>query len=520
MTTEPMQIVSSVAPRHGVITLSGYDIKVRVDRGHLTFEDGIGAERHSWRLPRVGHGLRRLVVIGNDGFISLAALRWILDQKAAFVQLERDGTVVASTGPAYGLDDPRLRRAQALALQTGAALGIARELINEKLAGQEQVARLRLHNSGVADMIAHFRTELHSAKSIVTMRLIESQAAVAYWSAWRTVPITFPKADLRLGVPAHWLKFDARVSPLTGSPRLAASPLNAILNYTYSLLESEARLAASAMGLDPGLGFLHFDTKARDSLACDLMEPVRPQVDAFVLDWLSGAALKREWFFEKRDGNCRLMAPLVAQLSETAPMWRRAVAPYAEWVARTLWASTRKSDREAAPATRLTQRLKREAKGAAPLAPPVPAPVLQNSCRECGAPILPGSRHCYVCSNALSGAKERFIKSLPKARVVTLGAAAQRLRADSQRRHHAELRKWKRTDQPDWITEEIYIQKIQPRLPKVSGGTIAKALGVCLAYACDIQRGKRRPHPRHWEKLAGLVGVSPGEFAPHTLGSV
>jgi len=33
------------SPRHGVVTLSGYGIKVRVDRGHLLLEDGIGADR-------------------------------------------------------------------------------------------------------------------------------------------------------------------------------------------------------------------------------------------------------------------------------------------------------------------------------------------------------------------------------------------------------------------------------------------------------------------------------------------
>src|SRR5712692_7840354 len=119
------------------------------------------------------------------------------------------------------------------------------------------------------------------------------------------------------------------------------------------------------MGLDPGLGILPFDAKARDSLACDLMEPGRPQVDAFVLDWISKAVLRRDWFFEERDGNCRLMGSFAVQLSETALMWRRAVAPYAEWVARTLWETIGKSNRETAPATRLTQRRKREAKGLA-----------------------------------------------------------------------------------------------------------------------------------------------------------
>jgi len=96
-----------------------------------------------------------------------------------------------------------------------------------------------------------------------------------------------------------------RRSPLSGSPRLAVNPPNAILNYLYAVLESEARLAAAALGLDPGLGVLHKDTPNRDSLACDLMEPVRPQVDAFLLDWISRGPLRREWFFEQRDGNCR-----------------------------------------------------------------------------------------------------------------------------------------------------------------------------------------------------------------------
>ena len=80
-----------IAPRHGVVTLSGYGIQVRVDRGHLLLEDGIGTDRRCVRLPRVGHGLKRLVVIGSDGMVSLAALRWLADQDTAFSMLERDG---------------------------------------------------------------------------------------------------------------------------------------------------------------------------------------------------------------------------------------------------------------------------------------------------------------------------------------------------------------------------------------------------------------------------------------------
>jgi hypothetical protein len=61
-------------PRTGVVTLFGYGIQVRVDRGHLLLDDGIGSDRRRYRLPRVGHGLRRLVVIGSDGMVFLVAV--------------------------------------------------------------------------------------------------------------------------------------------------------------------------------------------------------------------------------------------------------------------------------------------------------------------------------------------------------------------------------------------------------------------------------------------------------------
>ncbi len=113
-------------------------------------EDAIGSDRRSARLPRVGHGLRRLVVIGSDGIISFAALRWLADQNASFVMLERDGSVLATTGPVRP-SDARLKRAQALSFNNGTALQIAVYLIERKLAGQELVARERLRALTVAD---------------------------------------------------------------------------------------------------------------------------------------------------------------------------------------------------------------------------------------------------------------------------------------------------------------------------------------------------------------------------------
>ena len=315
----------------------------------------------------------------------------------------------------------------------------------------------------------------------------------------------FPKADLPR-VPDHWRSFDTRKSPLSGSQRLAANPANAILNYLYAVLESEMRLAVAALGLDPGLGFWHVDTPARDSLACDLMEPVRPQVDAFLLDRITREPLKRAWFFEQRDGNCRLMSTLAIELAQTARIWGRAVAPFAEWVARTLWSNSTKPSRQVAPPTRLTQRHKREAKGAPsfPTVERLQRP--QRLCRGCGKPIRPEHTHCGRC--AVEGATQRLIDAAKIGRQVSRSPESRARHKATRRRHAQACSAWDASSQPDWLTAEVYSREIQPLLIALPTSIIASRIEVSRWYAGRIHQGYR-PHPRHWVALAQLLGFSP-----------
>jgi CRISPR-associated endonuclease Cas1 len=494
---------SQTIRKSGVLVLSGYGIRVQVNAGHLVAHDGIADERRTICLPRVGHGLRRLVIIGSDGFITLEAVRWISDVGAAFVMLERDGSVLVTTGPVRP-SDARLRRAQSLASTNGVALQISRELIRKKLIAQEQLVREKLNNLGAAQLIAGHVAAIDDAHTVETLRLWESRAAYAYWSAWRNIPITFPKRDL-YRVPHHWQRFGARVSPLTGSPRLAVNPANCFLNYLYTVLESEARLAAATLGLDPGVGLMHVDSPSRDSLACDLIEPIRPHVDRYLLDWIFQEPLHRKWFAERSDGNCRLVASFAARLSETAPTWARAVAPIAEMVARTLSSAIKKQIRSGLPPTRLTQDQRREARGLSPEHPTKTSIKPMRICRSCGAALHRGHTYCAACSVPVS--RERFVDVARQGRVASHSRDAEASRADTQMRHTAAIRAWQPSELPDWLNEEAYRTRIQPALAGIVVPAIATALGISKPYATDVRAGRRIPHPRHWEKLARMVGV-------------
>src|SRR5215472_10572379 len=293
--------------RHDVLTVSGFGVKIRMQAGHLEIEDGIGPERRKIRLARVGHGLKRLVCISEDGFITLSSLRWLGDVGASFLMLNRTGRVLFATGPTAP-SDARLRRAQSLALGNGKGLEISRTLIDAKLQGQERVIRERLKNDIACGEIAEFRKNLASASSIREIRWLESRAAIAYFGVLRDVRVLWPKKDSSK-IPRHWEKIGSRHSPLSGTPRLAITPFHALLNFSFALLESETRRALVSVGLDPGLGLgLHTDNPDRDSLVFDVLEAVRPQLEDWLLSWVMHEPLRRSDFFETGTGNCRLMS--------------------------------------------------------------------------------------------------------------------------------------------------------------------------------------------------------------------
>lgn len=239
------------------------------------------------------------------------------------------------------------RRAQALAVATGFDIEIARDLISRKLDGQRaNLLRLR-----VADLTAfnRLRELLNSATTIDEVRLCEAKAAAIYWNAWSKVPIHLRGRDL-VRVPAKWTQYESRASILTGAPRAATNPVNSLLNLTYALFKSESCLALLAVGLDPTLGVLHADQRNRDSFALDATEPIRPDVDSFVLDLLEERTLTSRDFVELSNGVCRVRVPLSHDLALTLGRWRQLIGPIVAGLAQRLRSAL--LDREERPRAR------------------------------------------------------------------------------------------------------------------------------------------------------------------------
>jgi CRISPR-associated endonuclease Cas1 len=496
----------------GVLVVDGYGVRVRVERGRLAIADGTGRARRTGTFDRATSHLRRLVLLGHTGSITIDALRWLSDVGVGLVAIDPEGRLLAASA-GMGRDDPRLRRAQALAIDTPTGDDIARRLIAEKIAAQATTLARLTELAPVADgVVAAMRdaaARLHVATSRDAIRLAEAQAAAAYWSAWSPVGIRFATRDAAR-VPEHWRTFGTRASPLTGTSRVAANPANASLNYLYAVLEAEARLACLVVGLDPGLGVLHGDLKARDSLALDVMEPIRPQVDAYVLDLLHGHVFRAADFHQTRQGACRVLEPLTHRLAETGRAWARALGPVVEQVVRFL--SEGRPAAPACPPTPLTgaNRSLGRSHGVRARQPAPQRTLLPRSgCHVCGTPVPSPRRYCDACLPSVTGEQRAAFVSAGQAGLRSQRAAgtdpshggeAGRRRAVKVAESRRAAAEWERSNGPAG-DPEVFRREVLPRLAGLSASRLADLTGLSRPYCASIVRGERVPHPRWWEAL-------------------
>ena len=215
------------------------------------------------------------------------------------------------------------------------------------------------------------------------------------------------------------------------------------------------------------------------------------------MSWITREPLHRADFFETANGNCRLMSAFCRKLSETAPVWGKLVAPWVEFVARTLWSKSAKSPSEPRLSTRLTQQHRREAKGQ-PSFREVEVPQIDHCYRRCGRQVPRRSRLCADC------AAVTVTGNFDKGRRVAHCPASIAKRSATQRAHKEAIENWNPADLPAWLTREVYVKQIQPALANVPKSRIGTALQVSYPYVLKIQRGQCIPHARHWLTLARL----------------
>lgn len=106
--------------------------------------------------------------------------------------------------------------------------------------------------------------------------------------------------------PAFFQAFPPRIRPAARNRRPPRDPVNATLSLGYTLLYGLAVNACWSAGLDPAIGALHAPAHGRAALACDLVEPLRGQVDEWIWQLFRRELLRPEHFGLEGSGACLL----------------------------------------------------------------------------------------------------------------------------------------------------------------------------------------------------------------------
>ncbi|MGH8577720.1 MAG: CRISPR-associated endonuclease Cas1 [Gammaproteobacteria bacterium] len=308
------------------LLLDRRDMRVRLDGRALRIE------RAGLAVERIPLGVLGSVIVHGSPLVSCDVWRALAERNIPAVLLPARGRGSAAYLSTAFSNTIRLRRRQHRAVsRPDLRLAVARRLVEIKIRAQRQLL-LQLSGKagtagpeppagsgrGSADVLSVFDRHLAAVAEVgntAALMGLEGATAAAWWG-W-----------LAATLPKRW-RFTGR------NRRPPRDPVNALLSLGYTLLGAEMLRQVHADGLDPALGFLHGIVPGRESLVLDLIEPLRPSIDAFVLDLLDHVLVPRHFTFSREDG-CRLnkdgrglyYQAFAARRGNWSDLWPPRVAP-------------------------------------------------------------------------------------------------------------------------------------------------------------------------------------------------
>jgi len=318
------------------LILTGHGLALRVEKGSLLVRDGythFPAEQRRHRFfPAALDVPPAVVVLDGSGDITLDAIDWLATQGIPLIRLRWNGrfaSVLTSGGQAASAS--KVHWQQSTRDNPRARLAFGANLVREKAENSLQTLEEYIPPSSLRDQACAklaYRAKLLRRKPPQTFAsLLGFEGAIAgdYFRVWTGIPLKW-KALKRYPIPEEWNKYRSRIAlrygiRLRGSGgynRGATHPVNAMLNYAYSVLIARLQIRLVADGYDPTLGIMHQKKQFRGispAFALDHMEPMRPVVDRAVLQLIDSVTFTGADFSIQNDGVCRLNPELARRLA-------------------------------------------------------------------------------------------------------------------------------------------------------------------------------------------------------------
>ena len=267
------------------IYLTQYGTEVAKDGGRLCIKTLEGDVKY------VPVSYAKCLVIMSQTQITYAAIIEILKNGGSIVYIDNTGNIIGEIGRS-DLNKRLMIKQLAVYLNEEKRIDVAKRFVYEKIVAQRDIINVK--NKTVSnEILVKAAKKLHSLARVVPNQTtinklmgIEGLASKTYFDVFGIL------------YNDNCFKWNGR------SRRPANDPMNAMLNFGYSLLEKDVRRSLATKGLEVSIGYLHSLDLRKDSLIFDVMEKFRPLiVDRFVMRCISWKMFS-DSDFEIIEGRC------------------------------------------------------------------------------------------------------------------------------------------------------------------------------------------------------------------------
>lgn len=283
------------------LLVSGHGVSITVNRACLTVCNT--ESKNEFKPHQIPYD--SIIIDGHYGNISFEAIRWLMKHDILVSVLNWNGNLLSTILPKEPLNGELKIKQYQKYLDKEERIRIAKTAIEEKVRkSQNMLSELSAYYPEVNMKALQRETEFDSKDDLLDIMMHEGRIASAYWSE-------LSKIFNKLYPGFH---FETRKNKSYSWNMNASDPINALLNYSYALLESIIRKHVNAIGLDPTIGFLHELAKSKMPLVYDIQELFRWASDLSLIQLLEDKKLKKTSFILTENYHIRLKSETSMQL--------------------------------------------------------------------------------------------------------------------------------------------------------------------------------------------------------------
>jgi CRISPR-associated protein Cas1 len=249
------------------VILSQFGQSLGVSRDCFTIKQG------KKLLEKIPFWKTNEIVIASKNMVSVDSLLWASLYNVDVTFTMHNGKPLAFLHSIKNQGKVKTRLNQLRAYDSRKGLEIAKAILLQKIENENNLLKhLNLQpcelNKKVPQPSEIAKIEGERMTQNLRFKLTHIEEDYSLWF-YRQIFKLFPR----------WLRITNRTK------RNATEPLNNLLNLSFEVLQWKVMKAVVKSKLEPCLGFLHSEAWGKPSLVCDLVEPFRPYIVHFLLNY-------------------------------------------------------------------------------------------------------------------------------------------------------------------------------------------------------------------------------------------